>query len=142
MTESIYELRYHLDGKSTPFYVGRTKNIKNRFAQHKRDSKTKNSPVYQFIRDLDIAHVPWDIYEVEIFEEYANQEFIHMRKLLDEGHKLENEKVGDLKRLFTPAKRKRKVKPVAQPLSAEDEDIRRLAKQFVNSLTSSTIKVK
>jgi len=141
--EFVYELFLTLDGKEQVFYTGRTKNIKRRLSEHRNAGLTKDTKLYQFIRQLSTADVQWDIRAVETFTVYRSQEYIHLQKLLNDGVVMYNSKAGDLQSLFKTEKRKRfkKLKSEAKPAAIDpaQEELKQLASDFVKALTSSKV---
>lgn len=94
----IYELRCCIDGEWHPFYVGHTDNPKSRMSGHRSSVKKGQTLVYQFIREkLVPANIPWDMFEVERYDHYDNQEDEHIMALLYDGVRLKNMKKGDSK---------------------------------------------
>jgi hypothetical protein len=96
MSGVIYELRCCINNEWHPFYVGRTNNPKTRMSGHRSGAKTGNTLVYQFIREqLVPADIAWDMFTVETYEEYDEQEDEHIMGLLYDGIQLKNMKKGD-----------------------------------------------
>jgi hypothetical protein len=96
MSGVIYELRCYIDNEWHPFYVGRTHNPKARMSGHRSSVKTGKTLVYQFIREqLMPANISWDMFTVETYEVYDEQEDEHIMGLLYDGIQLKNMKKGD-----------------------------------------------
>ena len=93
MADYIYTLS---EKNGSPFYVGRTNNMKRRLGEHRSSSKTGTEVKYQFIRDLESNNKEWtmDIL-IEIDESSKNYEDFYVYLLISEGYKLTNMKAGD-----------------------------------------------
>jgi len=92
----IYELRCCINNVWHPFYVGRTNNAKARLSAHRSSAKTGNTLVYQFIREeLMPADIAWNMFTVEEYKDYDEQEDEHIMGLLYDGVRLKNMKKGD-----------------------------------------------
>lgn len=99
--EFVYALVHYLNGQKIYFYVGRSERDPGiRFKEHQYDANHKHTDVYTYIRQ----HVLCQIFEEEILcyvdeDEPDDCEFFWVVKLIREGHKLQNEKHGDAKRV-------------------------------------------
>lgn len=106
----VYEL---IDHEGNPFYIGRTKNIKQRMYEHWRDAtkRDKQTHVYHKIRKLiredNYCILKWNIlFETEIFEESTAMEIKLIKEYRDKGIQLTNltdggEGLEGVKRTFT-----------------------------------------
>lgn len=95
----IYELGITTNIEWIPFYVGEAIDFKKRLSGHRSSSKHGGTYVYQYIRSLDSANIPWEIKQVDAYGEEGplDKEHWHILKNLRNGIHLMNMKKGNQK---------------------------------------------
>lgn len=73
----IYKITNLLDGKN---YIGQSRDIYRRWAQHKSDAKAKNLPLYRAIRKYGIQNFSFEILEECQITELAQKEDFYIEK--------------------------------------------------------------